>query len=161
MSEKWYRVSDPISPLYGCDVKGYEIDSMFGPDDGMVLCALRRIDIFKGDRPFQLVAPVGEDLGIIISCDQLCLSPLQDDIVELATDLPYGRFLEESELFVSDLVLNIVTYERAHQVALRRPPTTVVASKVTVSGRNAVDAVRLAFEQNRPVEEIVMMIERL
>ncbi len=115
MSEaRWYRVTDPLSPLCGCDVRGREHLDYF------LIDAVRRIDIFVGDRPFQRVAPTGQDLGLMIRSIQLIESPLQDDIVELATDTPYGKFVWENEFTRPDgASLHVVEFERKRQIALR------------------------------------------
>jgi hypothetical protein len=115
---KWYRVTDPLSPLYGSDVRGREIYSESYPD---VMCvqAMRRLDLLVGNRPFQLVAAEGDDLGIWIRLTHLQESPIQDDIVETTTDRPFGLCLNESEMTRTDgVTLRIARYEGATQIAV-------------------------------------------
>ena len=158
----WYRVVDPLSPLHGCDVHGL--------DDGELLeiCALRRVDVFVGDRPYQLIAPEGQTLGLLIVRDQLEPSPIQDEVVELATDLPYGTFLEEIEHYRDGgECLHLVAYERAFQVALRSPADTldapghVVISRTTFCDTELITGLVVAFEAKLPTDEMKMMIKRL
>lgn len=110
------------------------MDAAFGPDDGFVVQALRRIDVFVGDRPFQLVAGPDEDLGLIIRMEQLVKSPLQDQIVELVTDRPHGKCLDEYQLDRSDgVALRVARFEEAIQVALDDVDGVLLAS-TTYSG---------------------------
>lgn len=108
--KKWYRVCEPLNPLNGCDVKIR--------DDGtglVCLCALRRVDVFVGDRPYQLRG----DLGIWIREEHLKESPIQDDIMEMATDNPYGPFVGESRSYDNPLEMHIARYQSAIVVSLR------------------------------------------
>lgn len=166
---KWFRVIDPLSPLYGCDVRGHCVDCSFGPDDGLVIRAMRRVDIFVGDRPFQLVAPEGETLGLIIISSQLEPSPIQDDIVELSTDLPYGKFLGEVEEGPrnddeTEARLTCVAYEKRCQIALKwRDPaseTMNIFSRVVLNLNDDVARIKGAFERGDSVDDIRYMIER-
>lgn len=130
----WYRVMDPLSPLCGSDVRGYVVDTVFGADHGLVIQALRRVDVFTGDRPFQLVAGPDEDLGLIVRTEQLQDSPLQDEVIELVTDRPHGRCLDEYELDRSDgVTLRVARFEQAVQVALDDAAGLLLAS-TTYSG---------------------------
>lgn len=124
---KWYRVVERLSPLCGCDVRV----EVTGKYDWPLIVALRRVDVFAGDRPYQLVAAEGENLGIAVDPDDLELAPIQDDIVELTTRSPYGECLEESELIRegSNLVLRCAFYERASQISLEAQGTGVLASR--------------------------------
>lgn len=165
---KWYRVVDPLSPLYGCDVRGYDAECSFGPDDGLVIQAMRRVDIFVGDRPFQLVAPEGETLGLMILSSQLEPSPIQDEVVELSTELPYGEFLEEVEDGPrgdeTEARLTCVAYEERYQIALKwRDPaseTINVFSRTILNLNDDVIRIRGAFERGDDVDDIRYMIER-
>ncbi len=157
---KWYRVIDPLSPLYGCDVRGYSAECVFGPDDGLVIKAMRRVDIFVGDRPFQLIAPQGETLGLVIDSRQLEPSPLQDETVELATDLPYGEFLEEVEDERGDrLRLHSVAYENAYQVALTSPEGVIVTRTIQNLNDELIE-IREMFARGDDVDDIKFKILR-
>jgi hypothetical protein len=124
MSDSWYRVIDPLSPLYGCDVRGTSSEPW------LTIVALRRVDVFVGNRPFQLVAPEGQSLGLLIDVEQLELSPIQTDVVELDTGRPFGRCIDESTMTRGDgLTLRIARYERAQQVALDDNRGTLLASR--------------------------------
>lgn len=122
---KWYRVIDPLNPLYGADVMtGGYTDVIEGDDDREVryydVEALRRMDMFFGDRPFQLVAKKGSNLGLMIHEDAIVESPMQSDVVVTGTDRPHGICLNESDMKRKDgCSLQIVKYERATQIALR------------------------------------------
>ncbi len=154
---KWFRVTDPLSPLFGCDVQTWSV----GLHDWPLVVALRRVDIFVGDRPFQLVAKSGEDLGLQINPDILTESPMQDDIVELGTDMPYGKVLVELEKTRADgLTLNFVTYERAGQVSIIS--TGKVAAKKTYFGfdTSRSSEIELAFDDGDNIEDLKYMIER-
>lgn len=114
MSKKWFRVNDQLSPLCGCDVTGIEAEGWLS------ITALRRVDIFVGDRPFQLVAKEGEHLGLLIDTDQLVDSPFQDDVMVVGDDRPFGLCLNESEMTRKDgCTMFVARYERATQIALR------------------------------------------
>lgn len=131
---KWFRVVDPLSPLYGCDVRGWESEAAFGPDDALIVTAMRRVDVFVGNRPFQLVAKQGEDLGLAVRTSQLDVSPVQDEIIETGTDRPHGLCLDESEMTRLDgVTLRVARYERATQIALEDPDGVLVAT-ATESG---------------------------
>lgn len=114
--KKWYRVIDPLNPLYGCDVSGVEALSVEG---WLNLTAMRRVDVFVGDRPFQLIAKSGEYLGVLIDCDHLALAPIQDVTMVTGTDRPHGLCLDESEMVRKDgVTLRVARYERATQIAV-------------------------------------------
>lgn len=132
---KWYRVTDPLNPLYGCDVTGFVTECAFGPDDGLAVTAMRRVDIFVGDRPFQLVAKKGENLGIIVSGDCIDESPLQDETVEAAYDRPHGLCLDESEMTRKDgMTIRVARYENATQIALEDAEGELLATQTLWSG---------------------------
>lgn len=155
--KKWYRVTDPLSPLHGCDVRGeprnlVNIDMSF--DRFLIVEALRRVDIFAGDRPFQLIAPDGKSLGMMIEWAQLAESPLQDDIVELATDLPYGACLDEYEAERGDEVrLHVATFERAAQVALTHKGKLLRSE--TYKDLTVPNELVVLFEDGQPVDTIL------
>lgn len=153
---KWYRVIDPLSPLYGCDVRGNYRNATFGPEHGLIIDGLRRIDILIGDRPFQLMAPAGEDIGLIIRLSNLELSPLQDDVIELATDSPYGNCVSDVQISREDrAVLHVVSYERAYQVALLRNgsnPTKIVASRIIRCEPHVILKITKAFENGTDID---------
>lgn len=112
----WFRVNEPLSPLHGCDVKGQFRDDL---KTELLICAVRRVDIFMGDRPFQLVAAEGSDLGLWIRANQLEPSRIQDEIVELSTTAPYGKFIKEQTISGKDQAnLTVVEYEDGFQIAL-------------------------------------------
>lgn len=115
-SSVWYRVVDPVNPLCGCDVR---IDDAV-KDDAVYheVVALRRVDVLVGDRPFQLRAPDGQGLGVCVAGSHLEESPIQDDVVEIAYDSPYGKCLDELSIPGPDGdQLQIARYERAIQAA--------------------------------------------
>ena len=117
-SVKWWRVVDPLNPLCGCDVKGWDSEAVFGPDDALAVTALRRLDVLVGDRPFQLVAAEGEHLGVAVLREHLEPSPVQDDRIEIGYDNPHGRCLSEVSIPGPDGdELRVARYERAIQVA--------------------------------------------
>lgn len=164
MSEvKWFRVIDPLSPLYGCDVRGYDAhESPFDipKETFLTLTALRRVDVFVGDRPFQLIAPEKENLGLLVLFQQLEPSPLQDDIVELSTDLPYGEFLEEVEDARGDgAKLHCVAYEQVYQIALLHQDRLLV-SRIIRNDDDEIVRIRRAFERGDDIDDIKYMIER-
>lgn len=126
-NKKWYRVNDPLSPLCGCDVTGIEAISWEG---WLSITALRRVDVFVGDRPFQLVAKEGEHLGLLIDTAQLVDSPFQDDVMVVGRDRPHGICLDESEMTRADgVTLRVARYERATQIALEDPDDCLLATK--------------------------------
>lgn len=152
---KWYRVIDPLNPLFGCDVRGEQaVDSRGNPVRFLVIEAMRRIDVFVGDRPFQLIAPEGQNLGLMIREDQLGDSPLQDDVIELSTDLPYGECLDEEHHTRADgLTVHAVTYEHAAQVALLKDGKLLKTR--TTLGLSVPNTVLAWFEQGRTEEDIL------
>lgn len=172
MSEvKWFRVIDPLSPLYGCDVRGFKKpvgNNQMSTQDFMAIEAMRRVDVFVGDRPFQLVAPEGETLGLLIYWGHLEPSPLQDDIVELSTELPYGEFLEEVEDGPrgdeTGARLTCVAYEERYQIALKwrdeAGGTINVFSRTIQNSHDDVVRIREAFNRGDDVDDIRYMIER-
>lgn len=160
---KWFRVTDPLSPLFGCDVDGYLLDKAFGNGrDGFVVTGLRRVDIFMGDRPFQLVAKDDEDLGIMVDAAMLKESAIQDDIVELVTDRPFGIAIDEGEMTRDDgLTLSIARFERAVQIAMQGPDGDLIASKTFVGDPEFVGAEILEmFEDGADQDDIVFALKR-
>jgi hypothetical protein len=134
----------------------------------LIILAMRRVDVFVGDRPFQLIAPEGETLGLLIMQDRLEPSPLQDDIVELSTDLPYGEFLEEVEDGPrgdeTGARLTCVAYEERYQIALKWRDVTSgminVFSRTIQNTDGDVVRVREAFNRGDDVDDVRYMIER-
>ena len=116
MSVSWYRVVDPQSPLFGCDVKGWISEAAIGADDALVIQAMRRIDMVVGDRPYQMIASDGENLGLAIRTDQLEVSAVQDDLIEMTRTHPYGEIISEKKLG-DEISLTLVLYGRALQAA--------------------------------------------
>lgn len=168
---KWYRVIDPLSPLYGCDVRGYDAsEGPYGIPKGTYLnvSGMRRVDIFVGDRPFQLMAPKNENLGLMVLFQQLESSPIQDEIVELSTELPYGEFLEEVEDGPrgdeTEARLTCVAYEELYQIALKwRDPvssTINVFSRTVLNSAGDIARIREAFNRGDYVDDVRYMIER-
>ncbi len=128
---KWYRVIDPLNPLYGCDVKGVE---SFSAEGWLVVGAMRRVDVFVGDRPFQLVDPNG-CLGVLVDIDHLSLSPIQDEVMETATDRPYGLCLNESEMTRGDgVTLRVARYENSTQIAVSGGDGKLLATQTIWTG---------------------------
>jgi hypothetical protein len=160
--EKWFRVTDPLSPLYGCDVRGWRSQAVFGADDALVVIALRRVDVFVGDRPFQLVAREGEDLGIAVRADQLDESPLQDETIETGTDRPHGLCIDESEMSRNDgSTLRIARYERATQIAVEDNNGDLLATRTETADYRDVweqGIIRL-FETGVDVDEIAYALQ--
>lgn len=140
---EWFRVSDPLSPLHGCDVRlGPETYSRPSGPVFQPVVAARRVDVFQGDRPYQRVAPAGQDLGIMVSVDSLRASPIQEDVIELATDRPYGDLIEEYQLDRSDgIALRVVVFTEAIQAALSDEDGSLVRS-LTYTG----PALQVRFE---------------
>lgn len=151
----WYRVTDPLNPLCGCDVRVET--STLGPS-WLHVVALRRVDVFLGDRPFQLFAPPEESLGVMIRKAHLEMSPIQDDVVQTATDRPHGICIDESEMTRADgVTLCVVHYERATQIAVKDSDGRLLATH-TDSGdfRNVWEQALIgSFETGNDVDEIV------
>lgn len=154
MEKKWYRVIDPINPLFGCDVTGL-IDEDTHPGY-LQVTAMRRVDIFVGDRPFQLVGNDYEGLGIMIDTDHLGESLLQDETVELTTERPFGRCIDESEMTRKDgVTLRIARYETHVQIALSDSEGSLLGTQTLWSGGPTGPMVVKHWE-----EKIVSMFER-
>lgn len=115
-SVKWWRVVDPLNPLSGCDVM-LGNDTSLGGSNFHPVVGLRRLDVLVGDRPFQLRAGEGQDLGVCVDGDHLVESPVQDDLIEIGYDLPHGRCIGEQVFSIDDTELRIADYEKATQVA--------------------------------------------
>lgn len=122
---KWWRVIDPLNPLYGCDVRLSDVDGIYGgkitsPLIWWKVVAMRRVDMVVGDRPFQLMAPDGCDLGIAIDPEQLTTSPIQEDVIEFDRGSPYGEFIQERSHRIHDdgPSLTVVRFTRALQAVL-------------------------------------------
>lgn len=166
---KWYRVTDALNPLYGCDVRVMKGIVTYHPEDFETtrygrIYAMRRMDLLVGDRPFQLVAPDGEDLGIMIS--EYCLdeSPIQDDVVPTGTDRPHGLCIDESEMTRQDgVTLRIARYERATQIAVEDPEEGLLATTTTTDVEQVRDAwertIINMFERGDDVEDIAYALE--
>lgn len=161
--KKWYRVIDPLSPLYGCDVsvKGgivtYLPDTMTPDRRFTTVTGLRRVDVFVGDRPFQLIAKDGEDLGLLIDRTQLEDSPIQDEIVVTGTDRPFGLCLDESEMTREDgTCLRIARYEQAIQIAVTDSDGKLLATDTSSGPERLVWEIQLIamFERNDAAEDI-------
>jgi len=154
MEKKWYRVVDPINPLFGCDVTGLiDEDSLPGY---LQVTAMRRVDIFVGDRPFQLVAQEGEGLGVMVDVDHLADSLLQDETVELTTERPYGRCIDESEMTRKDgVTLHIARYESSTQIAVSDADGELLGTNTLWSGGPTGPEIVGLWEQR-----IVSMFER-
>jgi hypothetical protein len=130
MGSKWWRVIDPLNPMFGCDVRGTSAGGW------LLIDAMRRVDVFVGDRPYQLVARDGQSLGLKILNDEdtLTESHVQDEIVELKTDRPFGRCIDESDMTRKDgHTLRVAQYENAVQIALDDPEGTLLGTR-TFSG---------------------------
>jgi hypothetical protein len=124
-AKKWYRVIDPLSPLYGSDVllSGEAVWNVAWATDEdekfYQVIGIRRVDVFLGDRPFQLMAKDGDDLGFLISNTRIASSPIQDNVVVTGTDRPHGICIDETEMTRQDgTTLRIARYERATQIAV-------------------------------------------
>ncbi len=171
--KKWYRVIDPLNPLFGCDVllsgrAVWNIEWAFDEDVKFYqVIAMRRVDVFVGDRPFQLVAKEGEDLGLMISSCCIASSPIQDETVELTTDRPYGLCIDESEMTRRDgYTLRVARYEQATQVALSDPQEELLATKTfaAMPGREGIgytpdETVIAMFECGNDPDEIVAILK--
>lgn len=161
----WYRVTDPLSPMCGCDVRGTV--SMAPLSSGhvrsfLLVSAMRRVDIFVGDRPYQLVAPSGEDLGIMVATEGLFPSFLQDDIVQLTTEKPYGQCLEEIVDTRDDghTALTSVTYERAYQLALVSRGHLVISRTLSTESVE-IPKIRETFNDGAPIADVAQMIREM
>lgn len=116
--DRWYRVSDGGNPLCGADVK---LGPMLGWEPWYKVVAVRRCDVFLGARPYQMRAagPDG-DLGLMTNASHLRLSPVQDEEFELATDNPYGDFIDEERLTdVDGAELQLIHFDNAVQCVFR------------------------------------------
>lgn len=159
MSE-WFRVNDQLSPLHGCDVRGSEAVDEDDESLGFLMIeALRRVDVFVGDRPHQLVAPEGGNLGLMIAIDQLEESPIQDDVVELVTDRPHGRCIEEYQLDRSDAVaMRVASFESAHQVAVDDNGELVFTTVITGLDRDAkLEELTNAFRNGAELDDLLAL----
>lgn len=136
---EWFRVNDPLSPLHGCDVRGSEAVDVDEDSLGFLMIeALRRVDVFVGDRPHQLIAPKGGNLGLMIDMDQLEPSPIQNEIVEIGTDRPFGKCIEEYQLDRADgVAIRVARFETATQIALDDVDGRLARS-IVLSGHNDV-----------------------
>ncbi len=151
---KWHRVTDPLSPLFGCDVKCFMVRV---PHGYASIVALRRVDIFVGDRPFQLVAPPGETLGLMIDEIQLGDCQLQDETFELATDTPYGKFVNEEENYRDDgCSINVAWFTNATQVAIKNIDGQVVATRTFRNDSHISDAnnILVSFVANDEIDDL-------
>lgn len=154
----WYRVNDPLSPLSGCDVMGDEVPGLAGVFRAILVTAVRRVDVFAGDRPYQRVAAGGGHLGLMLDMAQLVPSPIQDDVVEIATDRPYGAVVEERDHDRSDgLRLRVVEYELLAQLALDDTATNSVLTSATVS-LEASAQIEEAFIEGNELDEVQFMM---
>lgn len=164
---KWFRVIDPLSPLYGCDIRLGLGLARVNPDDFSVksfgvVVAMRRVDVFVGDRPFQLIAKEGEDLGLMIDKSQLEDSPLQDETVETGTDRPHGLCIDESEMTRGDgVTLRVARYERAVQIAVEDSEGELRATNTAVGGTRDVweKVIVDMFEAGADVDDITYALE--
>jgi len=153
---KWFRVVDPLSPLRGCDVKGNIVE--LGKDTSwkwLLVESVRRVDVFVGDRPFQLVGS-GDDLGVLIKISHLEESSIQDDVVEMTTDSPYGKCLSEDERTRKDgLTIRIAVFEKAAQIALEDLHGKLLATRtIRDNPKLAVDNALDMFEAGEDEDEI-------
>lgn len=155
----WYRVNDALNPLCGADVLTGDVGHIEGGHRRFYeVLAVRRVDVFVGDRPYQLVAPQGQSLGIMVAGDNLTESPIQDEIVEIATDRPYGAVVEERDHDRSDsLKLRAVEYELMGQVALDDTDAGVVLASATVS-LEALSLIEEAFRAGSDPDEVQFII---
>lgn len=156
----WHRVIDPLNPLFGCDVLlDWNAATTSKSQVWFSVRGMRRIDVFVGDRPFQLIAPPGENLGITINPEHLEESPLQDDIVELSTDRPFGLCLSEASVLRSDgCCFRIATFERMSQVAVDGPDGALLASATCT--QEAADSWLTKFANGGDIDELVAAIKR-
>lgn len=116
--QKWWRVVAPDNILFGADVRGNVIPA----DDGcevatLFVRAIRRVDMIVGDRPFQ-VQNLGTGIMIEVNMDNLELSPVQDEVVEISRKSPHGEFQHETTETNGNRHLTIVWYEDAIQIAV-------------------------------------------
>lgn len=164
LERKWYRVIDPLSPLYGCDVllSGEHVRSIawaFDPEDEAFyrIVAMRRMDVIMGDRPFQLVAKKGEDLGLLISNACISSSPIQDEIIETGTDRPYGICINEGEMTRGDgYTLRVAQYEKATQIALSDSDGKLLATHTDLeSSQYWEEEILRMFERGDDPDDIV------
>lgn len=155
----WYRVNDALNPLCGADVLTGDAGHIEGDSRTFYeVLAVRRVDVFVGDRPYQLVAPPGQSLGIMVASDNLTQSPIQDEVVEIATDRPYGAVVEERDHDRSDsLRLRVVEYELMAQVALDDTASNTVLSSATVS-LEGMRQIELDFVEGSELDEMQDLI---
>lgn len=131
--KKWMRVSDPISPLDGCDV--LVTDEQVGEHPWRMVYGLRRIDVFVGNRPFQLIAEDKGNIGVMVNPLTLTDSPLGDDVVEMSTTTPHGKFVSE-DLYrgpEDGPSMMVVRFSRAYQVALLDVESRLMATNTWYS----------------------------
>jgi len=140
--------------MTGIEVSGERL----GARSFLRVTSVRRVDVFQGDRPYQRVAAEGQDLGILIDMAQLVASPIQDDVVEIATDRPYGRCIEERTIDRDDDTrLRIVQYETMAQLALDDLSTGLVLVSKTVT-LEVMSAIEDEFSNGLEVDEMQYLI---
>lgn len=110
------RVVDPGSPLCGWDLLCDEVE-VEGLPEGISpmldVLAARRIDVLLGDRPLQYSPPNG--MGMTIDADRVEPCPVQDAVIEVATDAEglYGDHLERQSYATNHMNLEIEIFENA------------------------------------------------
>lgn len=120
----WKRINDPLSPLFGADVRGLEIKVeenyyTHNSDKWFLVTHLRRLDLIVGNKPFQLSGGDDGHIGMIISCDFLIDSPVNEDTIEFDSLPPYGKFLgERLEKRLDGLRLESARFENSVQASL-------------------------------------------
>lgn len=157
----WFRVIDPLNPLFGCDVEG-DLLTVEGVAIGRLeVRKMRRVDITVGDRPFQLVAPARKYLGVTVDIDHLERSPLQDETVELDTSRPFGRCIDESEMTRRDgVTLRIARYENAVQIAIEDADNSLVATETIADpDRKLEETVVHLWEGGAEEEELAALLK--
>lgn len=162
----WFRVNDPLNPLHGCDVKvgdPFAVSTAIPEGRSFApIIAVRRVDVFQGDRPYQRISAPGADLGLMIDVTvALAESPIQDDVVELATDRPYGDLIEEYQLDRSDGVsMRVVSFTGGTQVALSESDGSLVRSMFYSGPAFQVrfELLEEAFNDGEEVEGLVLIM---
>lgn len=156
---RWYRVQGNIgNPLNGCDVQVYD-DPSDSAGIPLLVLALRRIDMIIGDRPYQLRDPDG--LGVYIDRYSLVDSPIQDDVVEIATDSPYGKFID-SNIFPlgKDGLITMARYERAVQ-ATYNPVDGDPKNRTYYGAKGELDQIEMSLmkmHEDGQTEELIYQI---
>lgn len=160
MKLNWYRVVEATNPLSGCDVLCDE--EMFSKSYYCPVYGVRRIDVFVGDRPFQMVsADPSVDMGIAIHAGHMKLSSIQHRSITLSTDRPNGLCILEKEWEDGKRIVRYAEYENGRsQVSVSIDGSTTVEWKGFVK-KTPFLSFMLHFDQYTKDEDLLTQIMEL